>query len=184
MTLLLLVALEQYRSCLCDIGLLPYVVSLLVTDQTGATSSSSGSGSSIANLDCEKGDMAVVKKLIKDVWLHGQGSTFTAKICRCPTDGRLQEFNVSLKQWSPLTDSDRLVSDLSKLLGMIDMGEGAEKPCKAYTPEQRGKQQHEAEQVCTVQTSTCRKAPHLPYTSGMSCLQTLDWHNVRGCVVR
>ncbi|KAL3156890.1 hypothetical protein ABBQ38_001157 [Trebouxia sp. C0009 RCD-2024] len=82
--------------------------------------------------------MAVVKKLIKDVWLHGQGSTFTAKICRCPTDGRLQEFNVSLKQWSPLTDSDRLVSDLSKLLGMIDMGEGAEKPCKAYTPEQRG----------------------------------------------
>jgi len=110
----------------------------LVTDQTGATSSSSGFGSSITNPDCEKGDMAVVKKLIKDVWLHGQGSTFTAKICRCPTDGRLQEFNVSLKQWSPLTDSDRLVSDVSKLLGMIDMGEGAEKPCKAYTPEQRG----------------------------------------------
>ena len=45
---------------------------------------------------------------------------------------------VSLKQWSPLPDSDRLVSDVSKLLGMIDMGEGAEKPCKAYTPEQRG----------------------------------------------
>ncbi len=46
----------------------------LVTDQTGATSSSSGFGSSITNPDCEKGDMAVVKKLIKDVWLHGQGS--------------------------------------------------------------------------------------------------------------
>ena len=44
-------------------------------------------------------------------------------------------------QWSPLTDSNRLVSDVSKLsilLDIIDMGEGDEKPCRAYTPEQRG----------------------------------------------
>ena len=37
----------------------------LVTDQTGATSSSLEFGSNITNPDCEKGDMAVVKKLIK-----------------------------------------------------------------------------------------------------------------------
>ena len=45
-------------------------------------------------------------------------------------------------QWSPLTDSDRLVSDVCKLLSIlldiIDMREGDEKPCRAYTPEQRG----------------------------------------------
>lgn len=44
--------------------------------------------------------------------------------------------------WLPLTDSDRLVSDVSKLLSilldLIDVREGAEKPCKTYTPEQRG----------------------------------------------
>ena len=45
-------------------------------------------------------------------------------------------------QWSPLTDSDKLVSDVSKLLSIlldiIDMGKGDEKPCKEYTSEQRG----------------------------------------------
>ena len=45
-------------------------------------------------------------------------------------------------QWSPLTDSYKLVSDVCKLLSIlldiIDMRKGDEKPCKAYTPEQRG----------------------------------------------
>jgi len=85
--------------------------------------------------------VAVVKKLIKDVWLYEKGGAFTAKICRCPTNGRLQEFNVYLEQWSPLTDSERLVSDVAKLLNilldLIDVDEGAEKPFKTYTPEQR-----------------------------------------------
>ena len=88
-----------------------------------------------ANPECEKGDVAVVKKLIKEVWVHGQGSIFIVNICRNPMDGRLQEFNVYLKEWLPLTDSDLLVSDVSKLLSilldLIDMGGGAEKPCTA-----------------------------------------------------
>ncbi|DBA94961.1 TPA: hypothetical protein ACH3X1_002487 [Trebouxia sp. C0004] len=50
-------------------------------------------------------------------------------------DGRLHEFNVYWEQWSPLTDSERLVSDVSSFL--IDVDEGAEKPSETYTPEQR-----------------------------------------------
>jgi len=82
--------------------------------------------------------VAVVKILIKDIWVYGKGGAVTEKICRCPTNGRLLKFNANVEKWLPLTDSDRLVSDVSKLLSiLIDVDEGAEKPSNTYTSEQQ-----------------------------------------------
>ena len=76
--------------------------------------------------------------LIKQNWVYGKGGAVTEKTCRCPTNGRLLKFNANVEKWLPLTDSDRLVSGVSKLLSIIiDVDEGVEKPSNAYTSEQQ-----------------------------------------------
>ena len=64
-------------------------------------------------------DVAVMSKVIRDVWVYNKGSVDTERICRCPSTGRLQVFNRSVEEWTPLTDSDRLVADASKLLDIL-----------------------------------------------------------------
>ena len=64
-------------------------------------------------------DMAVMSKVIRDVWVYNKGSVDMERICRCPSTGRLQVFNRLVEEWTPLTDSDRLVADVSKLLEIL-----------------------------------------------------------------
>ena len=64
-------------------------------------------------------DVAVMSKVIRDVWVYNKGSVDTERICRCPSTGRLQVFNRLVEEWTPLTDSDRLVADVSKLLEIL-----------------------------------------------------------------
>jgi len=64
-------------------------------------------------------DVAVMSKVIRDVWVYNKGSVDTERICRCPSTGRLQVFNRLVEEWTPLTDSDRLVADVSKLLDIL-----------------------------------------------------------------
>ena len=64
-------------------------------------------------------DMAVMSKVIRDVWVYNKGSVDTKRICRCPSTGGLQVFNRLVEEWTPLTDSDRLVADVSKLLEIL-----------------------------------------------------------------
>lgn len=64
-------------------------------------------------------DAAVMSKVIRDVWVYNKGSVDTERICRCPSTGRLQVFNRLVEEWTPLTDSDRLVADVSKLLEIL-----------------------------------------------------------------
>ncbi len=55
-------------------------------------------------------DVAVVSKVIRDVWVYNKGSADTERICRCPSTGRLQVLNRLADEWTPLTDSERLVA--------------------------------------------------------------------------
>ena len=64
-------------------------------------------------------DVAVIRKVIRDVWVCNKGSVDTERICRCPSTGRLQVLNRLVDEWTPLTDSDRLVADVSKLLYIL-----------------------------------------------------------------
>ena len=64
-------------------------------------------------------DVAVMSKVIRDVWVYNKGSVDMERICRCPSTGRLQVFNRLVEGWTPLTDSDRLVADVSKLLEIL-----------------------------------------------------------------
>ena len=64
-------------------------------------------------------DVAVTSKVIRDVSVYNKGSVDTERICRCPSTGRLQVLNRLMEEWSPLTDSDRLVADVSKLLYIL-----------------------------------------------------------------
>ena len=64
-------------------------------------------------------DVAVMSKVIQDVWVYNKGGVDTERICRCPSTGRLQVFNWLVEEWTPLTDSDRLVADVSKLLEIL-----------------------------------------------------------------
>ena len=64
-------------------------------------------------------DVTVISKVIRDVWVYNKGSVDTERICRCPSTGRLQVLNRSVEEWTPLTDSDRLVADVSKLLDIL-----------------------------------------------------------------
>ena len=64
-------------------------------------------------------DVAVMSKVIRDVWVYNKGSVDMERICRCPSTGRLQVFNRLVEEWTPLTDSDRLVADVSKLLEIL-----------------------------------------------------------------
>ena len=69
----------------------------------------------IAPLSEAEDDVAVMSKVIQDVWVYNKGNVDTERICRCPSTGRLQVFNRWAEEWTPLTDSDRLVADVSKL---------------------------------------------------------------------
>ena len=73
----------------------------------------------IAPLSEAEDDVAVMSKVIQDVSVYNKGSVDTERICRCPSTGRLQVFNRLVEEWTPLTDSDRLVADVSKLLEML-----------------------------------------------------------------
>ncbi len=64
-------------------------------------------------------DVAVLSKVIRDVWVYNKGNVDTERICRCPSTGRLQVLNRLGEEWAPLTDSDRLVADVSKLLDIL-----------------------------------------------------------------
>ena len=64
-------------------------------------------------------DVAVSSKVIRDVWVYNTSSVDTQRICRCPSTGRLQVLTRLVDEWTPLTDSDRLVVDVSKLLYIL-----------------------------------------------------------------
>ena len=64
-------------------------------------------------------DVAVMSKVIRDIWVYNKGSVDTERICRCPSTGRLQVLNRLADEWTPLTDSERLVADVSKLLYIL-----------------------------------------------------------------
>ena len=64
-------------------------------------------------------DVAVLSKVIRDVWVYNTGNVDTERICRCPSTGRLHMLNRLGEEWAPLTDSDRLVADVSKLLDIL-----------------------------------------------------------------
>ena len=63
-------------------------------------------------------DVLVVSKVIRDIWVCSKGGDID-RICRCPSSGRLQLFNRWVEEWTPLTDSDKLVADVSKLLDVL-----------------------------------------------------------------
>ncbi len=84
-----------------------------------ATSSCIECTSTAAPISEVEDDVAVMSKLIRDVWVYNKGSVETERICRCPSTGRLQVLNRSVEEWTPLTDSDRLVADVSKLLDIL-----------------------------------------------------------------
>ncbi len=84
-----------------------------------ATSSCIECTSTAAPISEAEDDVAVVSKVIRDVWVYNKGSVDTERICRCPSTGRLQVLNRLMEEWSPLTDSDRLVADVSKLLDTL-----------------------------------------------------------------
>ena len=56
-------------------------------------------------------DVAVLSKVIRDVWVYNKGNVDTERIGRCPSTGRLHVLNRFGEEWAPLTDSDRLVAD-------------------------------------------------------------------------
>ena len=84
-----------------------------------ATSSHIECTSPAAPISEAEDDVAVMSKVIRDVWVYNKGSVDTERICRCPSTGRLQVFNRLVEEWTPLTDSDRLVADVSKLLEIL-----------------------------------------------------------------
>ena len=96
---------------------------MLSTEPGSAVSPATGSciecTSPAAPLSEAEDDVAVMSKVIRDVWVYNKGSVDTERICRCPSTGRLQVFNRSVEEWTPLTDSDRLVADVSKLLEIL-----------------------------------------------------------------
>ena len=84
-----------------------------------ATSSCIECSSPVAPVSEAEDDVAVVSKVIRDVWVNNKGSVDTERICRCPSTGRLQVLNRLVEEWTPLTDSDRPVADVSKLLDIL-----------------------------------------------------------------
>ena len=64
-------------------------------------------------------DVAVLSKVIRDVWVYNKGNVDTERICRCASTGRLQVLNMLGEEWAPLTDSERLLADVSKLLDIL-----------------------------------------------------------------
>ena len=84
-----------------------------------ATSSCIECTSPAAPLSEAEDDVAVMSKVIRDVFVYNKGSVDTQRICRCPSTGRLQVFNSLVEEWTSLTDSDRLVADVSKLLEIL-----------------------------------------------------------------
>lgn len=84
-----------------------------------ATSSCIECTSPAAPINEAEHDVAVMSKVIRDVWVYNKGSVDTERICRCPSTGRLQVFNRLVEEWTPLTDSDRLIADVSKLLEIL-----------------------------------------------------------------
>ena len=85
-----------------------------------ATSSCMECTSTAAPISEAEDDVAVMSKLIRDVWVYNKGSVETERICRCPSTGRLQVLNGLGEEWAPLTDSERLVADVSKLLDILE----------------------------------------------------------------
>ena len=84
-----------------------------------ATSSCNEFTTPAAPMSEAEDDVAVMSKVIRDVWVYNKGSVDMERICRCPSTGRLQVFNRLVEEWTPLTDSDRLVADVSKLLEIL-----------------------------------------------------------------
>ncbi|DBB06115.1 TPA: hypothetical protein ACH3X3_009674 [Trebouxia sp. C0006] len=84
-----------------------------------ATSSCMECTSTAAPKSEAEDDVAVISKVIRDVWVYNKGSVDTERICRCPSTGRLQVLYRLVDEWTPLTDSDRLVADVSKLLYIL-----------------------------------------------------------------
>ena len=85
-----------------------------------ATSSCNEFTTPAAPMSEAEDDVAVMSKVIRDVWVYNKGSVdMVRRICRCPSTGRLQVFNRLVEEWTPLTDSDRLVADVSKLLEIL-----------------------------------------------------------------
>ncbi len=72
-----------------------------------------------ARTSAAESDVLVVSKVIRDIWVYGKCGGDTDRICRCPSTGRLQVFNRWVEEWTPLTDSDKLVADVSKLLDIL-----------------------------------------------------------------
>ena len=92
-----------------------------------ATSSCMECTSTAAPKSEAEDDVAVISKVIRDVWVYNKGSVDTERICRCPSTGRLQVLDRSVEEWTPLTDSDRLVADVSKLLDILQHSKHVDK---------------------------------------------------------
>ena len=99
-----------------------------------ATSSCMECTSTAAPKSEAEDDVAVISNVIRDVWVYNKGSVDTERICRCPSTGRLQVLNRSVEEWTPLTDSDRLVADVSKLLDILQHSTHVDKCAGEHAP--------------------------------------------------
>ena len=83
--------------------------------QEQATSSALESTGDILPCHVKEKEVIMLKCIIKNAC--GIGGYASQKVCRCPSNGRLQ--TLYFGEWQPLTDSERLTADAHRLLEIL-----------------------------------------------------------------